>query len=303
MKKSTKTILLVGTISLAAGIVISIIASVLGAGAVLDEMADSGSLRGIHIPYFSLGNVTVNWSDWDDFEGIVLGNSNKGEDIIVGDGGNVTELEISCGAAEVVLLESEDEKIHLVNNSNSRVKYGISGDTFTVKCKGKTSSTGEIDIYLPRDIALEELKIEIGAGVLESDVDLKTEDMSIDVGAGQVVMSKITADKAEFSIGAGQLTVKASSVGEMTSEIGMGEFIYNGAIKKSGDIEVAMGNAQLSLADGEEYYRCDVSIAAGNVDVGDRNFSAGVYDGSFGEGENELNLECAMGNITVTFDK
>lgn len=303
MKKSTKTILLVGTISLAAGIVLSIIASVLGAGALLDEMADSGSLRGIQIPYFSLGNVTVNWSDWDDFEGIVLGNSNKGEDIIVGDGGNVTDMEISCGAAEVVLLESGDEKIHLVNNSNSRVKYGISGDTFTVKCKGKTNSTGEIEIYLPQDILLEELNIEIGAGVLKSDSAIKTEDMVIDVGAGQVVMSKITADAAEFSIGAGQLTVKNSNVGKMTSEIGMGEFLYDGIIQKSGDIEVAMGNAQLSLADEEEDYRCDVSIAAGNVDVGDRSFSAGAYDGSFGEGEKELNLECAMGNITVTFDK
>lgn len=309
MKKSTKNILLVGTISFAIGLVLCCIATFFGASRVFASLAESGDIVGFQAPYVWMRNNdffwdgNISWSDWDDFGGTVISAGQKGEDITIASGNEIQELEIDCGAAKIVIYESGDEGIHLINNSNTKLKYSQTGSSLLIMCKGRKNNTGTIELYLPNGMSLDDMELELGAGVIESNVAVKANNLNVDVGAGMVTLTDISAGKAEFSIGAGQMTVKGESyVGDMNADLAAGQFMYEGSIYKEGDISVAMGEAVLWLDEKEEEYTIDVSIGAGNVTLGSRNLSAAMYDGSFGQGERELNLDCAMGNVTVTFD-
>lgn len=310
MKKSTKNILLAGIISFAIGLALCGIASVFGARRVFAGLVENGDIVGIRAPYAWFQDDfwwndwhNISWSDWDDFDGILISADRKGEDIAIASGKDIHELEIDCGAAKIVICESEDEKIHLINNSNTKLKYKEHGEELLIRCKGQNNNTGAIELYLPAGMSLSDMEIDLGAGVIDNDVPLKTNRLNVDVGAGMITIKDISAQQAEFSIGAGQMTVGGdSAIGEMSADLAAGQFIYRGSIYGEGEVSVAMGEATLFLNGREEDYTFDVSIGAGSVMLGDRSLSAAVYDGNFGQGEKELTLDCAMGNITVTFE-
>lgn len=308
MKKSTKNILLVGVVSFAIGMVLCGAASVLGAGRTFAALVEDGDIIGFRAPYAWIRNNNffwdgnISWSDWDDFTGTLISAGQKGEDIIIAAGKEIENLEIDCGAAKIAIYESADEEIHLINNSNTKLKYRQIGESLLIRCKGRSNNTGTIELYLPKDMSFGDVELELGAGMIENNAAFKMKNLSVDVGAGIVTLMDISAGKAEFSIGAGQMTVKGDThIGDMSADLAAGQFMYEGSIYEEGDISVAMGEAVLWLDEKEEDYTVDVSIGAGSVTLGDRDLSAAVYDASFGAGERELDLDCAMGSITVTF--
>ena len=101
--------------------------------------------------------------------------------------------------------------------------------------------------------------------------DLRFKDTSIEVAAGTVTMcDDFRTDDLDVSVGAGEFT-----------------------------------NVDLDILGKEADYNYEISCAAGNVDIGDSSYSGIGHDKNITNpnAKGDMELNCGVGNITVSFSK
>ena len=197
----------------------------------------------------------------------------------------VQKLNIQFGAGEFHILESEDEYIYLEMDHSMPFEYGINQqNTLYVKPKKATmaSSIGNINLYLPKNMAFDEVDLELGAGELVVN-SLETKEFEVSVAAGSAKLNHLTCEQAELEVGAGELIVERGDI-------------------KNLSLDLAMGDVSLKLTGAEEDYDYDLACGAGEITVGSMSSSGFAFDKetSFGR-EKKINVECAMGSVEVEF--
>ncbi|MBE5872140.1 MAG: DUF4097 domain-containing protein [Lachnospiraceae bacterium] len=303
MKKSTKSTVWVGCVSIGIGLLFSIAAVTLGAVTAVPELMRTGDIKGIsffNTPWGRMEDLAD--EGWESFKGQLFQESGKKTAVAKAD--DIGKLDIDCGAAELLIKESEDDSVYLATNSYVKVKYRVEDDDLYIKCKGKTGTDihGKVELYLPKEVTAERIKIDLGAGTVKNETALHAEELFLEIGAGDASLSDVTVQTTEAHVGAGKLRFDKFVTEELKTDVAMGEFSFDGRIDQEAAVDVAMGNAEIQLSDSSDEYSCEVSVGAGEVTVGGQKM-AGAYDGEFGDGDKELNLDCSMGRIKVTFAK
>lgn len=246
---------------------------------------------------------------------------------------DVTDISIAIGGNNLVIEESEDEYIWIENRSKDKtVKYGLDNGRFELRTRSKIhfvnieigtdSDDNKIHLYLPKEMNLEafeltigggnitcvamsaeEMLIEIGAGNLNAD-GLSAETMDVVIGAGKADISKLEAENITLEVGAGTLKMDEFIIGDLTLEVGMGNLTADGTIKEKADIECGMGNITLALQGKETDYNYSVEGAMGNVKINNNKLSNIGTDYSIdNDSDRDLDIECAMGNVTIEFEE
>ena len=106
----------------------------------------------------------------------------------------------------------------------------------------------------------------------------------------------------EFEIGAGEIIVEHMSAQKCEASVGLGTFEYHGSILKHGDIECGMGNVELYLEGNEEEYNYEVECGVGNVNIGNTSIGGVATEKSINNhADRLLEIECGMGNVTIDF--
>lgn len=218
---------------------------------------------------------------------------------------NCENIEIEIGGGELTFLPSEDEKIYI--EATGVGKFQAYSENNEVKIKSlKTTDmlVGEITVYIPENLILEELNLSVGGGEIDmKNVEILANDIDIELGAGLVEADYIECRKLEVEVGAGQAVLHNIVADTMGASVGMGDITLSGDIRKSLDVECAMGNADFELAGVEEDFNYDVECAAGNIDLGGSAYSGLAMERTIDNGaEKHCSLECAMGNISVRFE-
>jgi len=293
MKKATRNILLVSFICIIAGIVISCIAVAFGAVDTVVTTAGNGVFNRI---------FDFEFDDWGEITGTSI--EQRDGDVMIENADNIpTNLKISVGGAEVRIEESSDEHFYLSKRGNCRLSYYVEDDTLYIKSENKRmSGNAKIVLKVPENTSFSDTTIELGAGVLENDVAIVTDELEIEMGAGQVILDDIQIGKGDFEMGAGELILKEAEIDEMNAEIAMGEFRYVGKLNEKANVECAMGNVDLKIDGNEEDYHGIVECSAGNVSFGNQ-MSAGIIQKEINaDAPKTIDLTCAMGNITVDFE-
>ena len=244
-------------------------------------------------------------------------------------------LEIDVEDCDVLILESEDEHVwFLVDGNANRPHYAIENE----RGRSELSIENEVErhlgnwrkgpndtvyLWLPTGCALEECEIDLGAGYMDSiflkagqiKVDLgaglleadgfEGKEVSLTVGAGELLADRITAVKADFEIGAGHMSIGELSVsGEMDLDVSMGAAEVAGTISGDLEVECGMGEIVMNLTGSEDDHSYYVECGVGNVVVGSYSHGGVASHKSWNAGESSyFNINCSMGNVTVTFDE
>lgn len=203
----------------------------------------------------------------------------------IGTSEDVKNLEIDFGAGELKIKESGDEYIYLEVEHLVPFEYGIDGEkTLYIKPKKKNivNATGEMILYLPKEIVFEEVDLDLGAGIMTVE-QIETMELDVSVGAGTALFENLKCDDADMEVGAGEITVSQGDV-------------------RRTSLELAMGTAALNYLGKEEDYDYDLSCGAGEIRIGS------IYSGGVGfeketdlGKEKKMKVECAMGAVTVNF--
>lgn len=142
----------------------------------------------------------------------------------------------------------------------------------------------------------------IGAGTIECS-NIEVEQLNVSIGAGDGSFDGIKAKKASFNIGAGSGDIKKTSFEECDFMVGMGDLSMNGTILGDATVDCGMGNIDLKLTGRQTDYNYAVTVGAGDVIIGDKEFSGykNRTEVDYNASKN-MTVKCGMGDATIDFE-
>ena len=301
MKKFTKGMLIAAGIFAAAGIGLTAAGGVMGAS--MSELTGVNSLKRIlwmtewdddHDDYDDIDD-----DDYVDHDGMeysaevgqknmepaAVGNESSTDGTVYQLKYQPTKLDIELKYDELILEEGDSFCVRVYDDNEKNVTVKESSDTLKVRSTKKLSKTRKVYISYPKDVKLQELEIEMGAGTVYLNRDIETEKLSVEMGAGEFdSKNPVTAKEADLEIGTGSMTFADLSAKKISGECGLGEL-------------------DLTMTGTQEDYNYDLECGVGNLDVGSDSYSGLGREKSISNtgADRKLDLECGMGNVSVDF--
>lgn len=223
-------------------------------------------------------------------------------------GSDVEDLDIEVGGCILEKKTSGDGNFYIEVTKAYKFQGYVEDSTLYIKASNGAKTWNQmgsccITLYVPKDFRFREVDVEMGAGVMQLSDLYASESISLQVGAGQIVIDDIQGNEIDLEIGAGEIELKGMEVwGELSAEVGMGNLEVSGSVMGDAHIECAMGNVSLGLAGSEQNYNYSLECAMGNIDIGNRSYSGLAKEMSINNNAGvTVEIECAMGNVTVSF--
>lgn len=156
----------------------------------------------------------------------------------------VKELSIENGIGEMIIAETDNEKIHVtIGNTSEICSVSMSGSTLEIENVGTEVEVfgihiGErvegaadgIVVEIPRDFRFEEVSIENGIGTMEVN-GLRADEIAIESGTGSLKCIDIDANDIDVESGVGQVEIGflgPMNAYDMRLDPGVGNIYVNG---------------------------------------------------------------------------
>ena len=203
----------------------------------------------------------------------------------------VTDLKISVDYGEVSIVT--DSNLETIYCSYEDVMFGeitedIVGDTYEFKYDGEKSAyvssikTPEFTIYIPEDFQCEDISINVGAGNLSLSGDV------------------VSSGKIDINVGAGNLEVTRWEVKDIQINCGCGNIEYDGKVNSEFEAKLGAGNIDLELDGDEKDFDYYIDGALGNFSINGRSSSGLVGSQKIKNGASKtVDIECALGDISI----
>ncbi len=237
----------------------------------------------------------------------------------------IRELELEIGGCSFVLQSSEDDRIHVKAENVGRFQAYTDQESFCVKAiQGEVLGIGhgrqrcQVTLFLPENLSLEEVNLELGAGTFDAQ-RLEASKIELEVGAGALEIEELAADELFAEVGAGKMLLNQMEIsGESNFSVGMGHFEGEGTLGGDVNGECAMGSLALVLDGDVSDYDYDMECAAGTIYLDGKKYSGlaleqeihhspehhdekDAYDAEHHASGKRMDLECSMGEIRVEF--
>lgn len=286
------------------GLLLWIVGSVFGGNqaalALCREIPESGS--------WDFGNGSGKF-DWDIDRGFPVISGRSYEDLDIAQADQVERILIEAGGCELKIETADGDSYGITTTEIlDELQCYVQDRTLYVKCGPRTwhelsrDRVDKITLYIPEEVNLEKMEMELGAGNFTAD-RISAGELIISSGASNVSIGKLTAREVSLEIGAGNTTIRDAAIGELGAEVGAGNFSLQGAIDGDVDVNAGMGTVYLNLTGKETDFNYDTDCAMGSIHIG----TVGKM-GVFAEGRTtnngavkEMSLDCALGEIQVTF--
>lgn len=320
MKKFMKISLITAGILLVTGFVFGSVSAVACGGNVFRTIREEDELNdkiesfadavGKSI-YYSTGG-RWGYLKWDDSSNsdlsAVAGTSYQ----IEADGIRNLELELGAGTFIIEEKETDDGMIDMLVSGTRIDSYNdyVKGSTLHVEgFKGwkwsdynNAEEDNEIRIRFPKGSSLDKLDVETGASLMEIS-DIKVNKLDAELGAAVLSLNNMDIEKLSVEVGAGQMEASNIRTKDAEISVGVGECIYGGTIAGKLDAECSMGNMEFLLTGNETDHNYEIECGAGNVEIGGFSVSALAAEKTINNNAaSKFDIECSMGNITITFD-
>lgn len=206
----------------------------------------------------------------------------------------ITDLDIELSAGTLQIMESDTQEVRFeTSNIDSRLhlKYYVEDGELIVETRknlaGLVNSPdiGTIYLFLPKDVTLDEVDIEVGAGGFYVD-SIKANSLKVGVGAGEAVIDSFRALETEFQCGTGRMEASGDP-GVMM------------------DVNCGIGEAEISLNGMKEDYSYNLQCGIGDIQLGHESYSGIGIGGNKQINNNtgkEIEIDCGIGSVRVNFN-
>lgn len=249
------------------------------------------------------GTYDIDSEGWFDAEEAILMGSQENTKL---SSGNVNRLTLQAAGCKIRIASTEGEDFYYAFENMKKVQaYQREAELF-VRAVRKTELTQETEesvltLYVPKQCSLDMVQIELGAGSIQAEV-LRAKEMEISVGAGKMTVDSLNAEALQLTLGAGAVSFRQGSLKNADFSVGAGSLNFSGEIQEAVTGECAMGNLQMSLEGTEQDFDYEIQCVAGKIQLAEEVY-AGVNESKRidNEGTKYMELNCAMGNMTITF--
>lgn len=307
MKKFMKSCAIIAAILIGVGLLMSLLGGAAAGGRLVSDVVKlaTGGLVEVRLTDGEFGIFIDDEDIWDGVvwkqidKNIVINEDDEdvdfdsAYDIFDGDvekyqvAGDVIDLKIMAGGCRLKMMTSEDDSFYAAAEDVDKFQCYAEDDCLYVKTSRNVSTwndsdSGVIVLYVPEGHVFDKVDMELGAGQLVVD-DVKAKKVDLEVGAGQIVIDSMQTDECDI-------------------EVGMGEVVVTDARIDNVDAKVGMGSIEILLSGREEDYNYSVAVAAGSVSIGKTEYSGlGQKKTINNNADKKINLDCAMGEISVKF--
>lgn len=209
------------------------------------------------------------------------------------DPADIKNISFRFGAAQVVAIPGNNFSIETRGITSDAMNCHLSpeGNLSIVNDKKvnlnffshdrKSRIIPRILITIPDNSKFNRLSIRIGAGSFETrDVDFSCKEGELEVGAGNLVIRKITG-------------------GQMNFRCGMGNLNFAGRITGVSNIDCGMGSIKLELEGNRDDYSYDVKVGLGDFRLNDDKKSGVCQVINDVRKDNHFSVNCGMGSVNI----
>lgn len=211
--------------------------------------------------------------------------------------GEVKSLEVEIGAADF-RIETGDE--FSVESNLKNLTFRQTGDRLILREKSinKTYNGAQLTIYIPEGTVFTQIDITTGAGKFTAG-SLSAETIDFEFGAGEVNIGELNATReADIEGGAGQITIGSGSLRDLSLDMGVGELDLTSKIVGEGELNLGVGDVQITLIGSREDYTVELNKGLGELRLDGENISGGR---TIGNGQNDVEINGGIGSIDVSF--
>lgn len=208
----------------------------------------------------------------------------------------IKSIDAKFGACRVLVEEGEEFNVEQKNMGTNKVDIKISKDgvlsitnkdnligIFSGISFKKNSLCPTVIITLPRNLFLDNLVVEMGAGSFEArTINITSKATRLTVGAGQLILKDLTSLQTELNCGVGSIDVQGKLTNRINAECGMGSIVA-------------------TIFGTESDYSYKAQVGLGEVKIGNNTISGLSQYVSSVESENKITANCGMGAIKVNF--
>ena len=215
----------------------------------------------------------------------------------------ISDLNIQINAADFYIKEGNSFSVESnLKNLEVDEKNGCLTlkDLTKIKLNGSNAyENAVLTIYVPVGMVFDNVNIKTGAGRFTVD-SLSAATIGFELGAGDVTISKLIAEKsANIEGGAGRITISNGAIKDLALKMGMGQLNLTAALTGDSELELGVGESNITLLGSKDDYELDIEKGIGNITVDGKN----VTDyGSSGNGANEVDIHGGVGAINVRFN-
>ena len=197
-----------------------------------------------------------------------------------------SDLEIVVGAGDLKVKYHDNENVTMEVSDEDKMQCYVEGDT--LKIKGGlitgTGSSSTMIVYLPKD--------------------KKFNNITIDVGAGNIEIEKVTGSDTDVNVAMGQVIIEEMEIDSLNIEVGMGNAEVKGSINHEVIVDCGMGQAILELEGEGKDFNYNLDCGLGSLSVEGVYHIAGIGDSYVNnDASMEMDLSVGMGTVTVSFEE
>lgn len=236
------------------------------------------------------------FDDYDIYHDHYKGDNNYNNTETLDDFRNITSLDIDLSSTQLEIYEADEFKIEKhgvkeeirVSNHNGKVTILERNKTFW-----KFHSGGTIVVFVPKKMDNIDIKVDAGKITLEG---IEAEYFDLDQGAGKAQIVRCNFENTDIDGGAGKIEIKDSTVNNLDLDSGVGSVDIKARILGNSEIDADVGSLRLTLLGNKEEYMIRAKKGLGSIRIEGEN-----GEGTYGHGENIINIEGGIGSISVDF--
>ncbi len=212
---------------------------------------------------------------------------------------HIKEIKVDLKSTNLNILRGSSFKIEKEDIKKDTIKIDTKGNSLIIREKNTSLFNTEdklLTIYIPEDLELRFLEIDLGAGKLDMD-NITAREFELDEGAGTINITNSKFDKTSISGGAGKMEIKNSTLKDLELETGVGSTYISGSILGKSEIECGVGSINLDLDNSQDDYTLLVEKGLGSIKINGDDVSSGTK----GHGTNSLSIEGGVGSINIDF--
>ena len=279
----------------------ALVLGVAGMGLCIGGAAMGATITGLDLSRYGV-NTTVNttikkvaksaWTtgsdgwdeDWDEISRLEPTETDKDKEVFETDPSADLEFSLSAGELSFQPYDGDRIRIEVSGEKKDKVRVGKDDGSLVLETTGRTQDR-KILVSYPQNYTFDETSIEIAAGTVTLKDGFNTGELDVSVAAGEFTNTgRLTAREVSIEVGAGNVELSELDTKELEADCGV-------------------GNIGLNISGRETDYNYEISCAAGEVEIGGSSYSGIGHSKEITNPnvKGDMELNCGVGNITVTF--
>ncbi len=213
---------------------------------------------------------------------------------------DIHSLVVQINAADFVIVEGD--KFYVESNLKN---LSVSEEEGVLRIVEKTRfarnyNGASLELCIPEGMTFENARIKTGASKLTSE-SFAANTLELKTGAGRVEFECLVAsENASVKGGAGEISIKDGSLNNLTLDLGVGELNMKAQLIGESNLKFGVGESDITLLGNRADYSFDIKSGVGNITVDGEN--SAFFANSL-KGECLVKIKGGVGSTNITFQE